>query len=197
MEYKYCPKCGKTKPVTEFHIKRASKDGYNNYCKECVNAYAQHRRDTEPERIKEISAKTREKNREKIRERNNRFYQEHKNDPEHIKRRKESYERNRTNKNERERRKRKEYNEKYKHPCEKCGEDRLYLIQFHHINPSEKAFSIGANITNRSEHEIVNEIKKCVCLCSNCHDEFHYFYGSNPDNPEEALKKYLSKRKEK
>ena len=38
---------------------------------------------------------------------------------------------------------------------------------------------------------LCNEIKKCVCLCSNCHDEFHYFYGDHPNDPVEALTKYL------
>lgn len=77
--------------------------------------------------------------------------------------------------------------------CQKCGDNRLYVIDFHHINPSEKSFNIHRK-TAKSDFSIIeNEVKKCICLCRNCHMEFHYFYGANPDNPEEALKHYLSK----
>lgn len=85
--------------------------------------------------------------------------------------------------------KRKEEYERLKHPCEKCGENRMYLIQFHHIDPSTKLFDVthgGGKNRNISE-----EVKKCVCLCSNCHDEFHYFYGKVPKYPKESLEEYL------
>ncbi len=75
--------------------------------------------------------------------------------------------------------------------CEKCGEDRFYLIDFHHINPSDKSFTIGD--CKYSVKRMLLEIKKCVCLCKNCHWEFHYLYGKNPENPSAALREYLSK----
>lgn len=80
------------------------------------------------------------------------------------------------------------YNE-LKQPCVKCGESRLYLIQFHHIDPATKLFNITeGGSKNRNINE---EVKKCVCLCSNCHDEFHYFYGKVPKSPKESLEEYL------
>ena len=81
----------------------------------------------------------------------------------------------------------------HKHPCEKCGEKRLYLIQFHHIDPNTKKFNPSA-YKYHSEKTLINEIKKCVCLCSNCHDEFHHFYGQKPLNPIASLEEYLSKK---
>jgi len=36
MLYKKCRICEDLKEVTEFHIKRSTKDGYRNECKECV-----------------------------------------------------------------------------------------------------------------------------------------------------------------
>lgn len=86
---------------------------------------------------------------------------------------------------------RNEFFVKWKKPCQKCGEQRLYLIQFHHIDPATKEFDIGASIINKNPKICEEEVKKCVCLCSNCHDEFHYFYGLNPDDPVKALKEYL------
>jgi predicted HNH restriction endonuclease len=41
------------------------------------------------------------------------------------------------------------------------------------------------------DETIDSEIKKCVCLCSNCHKEFHYFYGTKPKQPEKDLEHYL------
>ena len=79
----------------------------------------------------------------------------------------------------------------YRTNCEKCGESRKYLIDFHHINPSEKEFTIGLN--KWSSKKISEEVKKCVCLCKNCHCEFHYLYGKNPTNPSLALNDYLGK----
>lgn len=82
------------------------------------------------------------------------------------------------------------YNE-LKQPCVKCGESRLYLIQFHHIDPSTKLFNITEG--GSKNRNIKEEVKKCVCLCSNCHDEFHYFYGKVPLEPVKSLSEYLQK----
>lgn len=57
--------------------------------------------------------------------------------------------------------------------CEKCGDTRHYLIDFHHINPADKEFTIGA--TNRwTMTQLTEELTKCCRLCANCHREFHY-----------------------
>ena len=77
-----------------------------------------------------------------------------------------------------------------KAPCEKCGEDRPWVIQFHHVDPYNKSFMISASGT-RSKQTILKEVSKCVCLCSNCHDEFHHFYGKVPAKPVDALLEYL------
>jgi hypothetical protein len=36
---KYCKKCDQTKSLSEFHIKRQTRDGYAHYCRECVSEY--------------------------------------------------------------------------------------------------------------------------------------------------------------
>lgn len=57
--------------------------------------------------------------------------------------------------------------------CLKCGEVRKYLIQFHHITPENKKFNPLDNY-QISLKKIIEEIKKCVPLCCNCHCEFHF-----------------------
>lgn len=57
--------------------------------------------------------------------------------------------------------------------CEKCGDKRWYVLQFHHIDPSKKEFNIS-DTRKSSIKSLSDEIKKCKILCSNCHLEFHY-----------------------
>ena len=148
-----------------------------------------------PEIVRATAQRTREKHKERIRQQNRDFYERTKDDPAHIQARKECALRNKDKWHANDRRKRKEFNEKWKHPCEKCGESRLYLIQFHHIDPDTKEFCIGAQATSKTIDVLEREVKKCVCLCSNCHNEFHYFYGAKPKNPVQALEEYLKENK--
>ena len=160
-------------------------------CKECSKKRSMKYKTEHPEQVKAVAKRTRDKHKEEIKQRNKEYYERTKNDPAHIKARRASYEKGKNKWHENDRLRRRAFNEKYKSKCAKCGEDRVYLIQFHHIDPATKLFSIGANATSKSEAELKQEIAKCVCLCSNCHDEFHYFYGANPKNPKSALDEYL------
>jgi hypothetical protein len=57
--------------------------------------------------------------------------------------------------------------------CAECGYNRCaQALEFHHINGTEKEFSIAQRI--RSLESIVAEVKKCVLLCCRCHREVHY-----------------------
>jgi len=58
--------------------------------------------------------------------------------------------------------------------CKKCGENRPYVLDFHHINPTEKIFDLG-DATKYSIERLKLELEKCITLCRNCHSEFHYF----------------------
>jgi len=60
--------------------------------------------------------------------------------------------------------------------CKKCGEDRWYVLDFHHREQNQKEFNIGLMIRDsKSFKDILEEIKKCDVLCANCHREYHYF----------------------
>lgn len=60
-----------------------------------------------------------------------------------------------------------------KTPCAKCGESRIRCLSFHHVNPEGKDFTIG-QLRKSNLDVIEKEINKCICLCLNCHHEFHY-----------------------
>ena len=57
--------------------------------------------------------------------------------------------------------------------CQYCGYNKCQsALELHHINKTEKDFSI-AESTNKSWEIICNELKKCVLVCANCHREIH------------------------
>ncbi len=193
IQTKTCNKCGNTYPITDFYVRKQSKDGRDLVCKYCKRAYAQWFRDNFPERAKEISAKTRAKNRQKIREKQNAAYAIAKQDPEYMQKRLEAARKNYGKVRVKKHKQLLEFMES-KPCCAKCGENRKYLIQFHHIDPKTKSFSVGACAVSRKKEALDAEIAKCVCLCSNCHDEFHWFYGQHPKHPKEDLEEYLGKK---
>ena len=68
--------------------------------------------------------------------------------------------------------------------CEKCNENRWYILDFHHIEKrkeSRKREGKKGKLTNianlRHRHSlqrIKEEVKKCIPLCANCHRELHW-----------------------
>lgn len=57
--------------------------------------------------------------------------------------------------------------------CHTCGYDRnLAALDFHHLDPSEKEGN-WSKLKKRSWDRLVEELKKCVLLCKNCHAEYH------------------------
>lgn len=60
--------------------------------------------------------------------------------------------------------------------CSNCGYDKcLGALDFHHLDPSEKEFSIHRALSNHwGWDRVETELKKCIILCANCHREVHY-----------------------
>lgn len=56
--------------------------------------------------------------------------------------------------------------------CSFCGENRLEVLEFHHVDKSLKEELITKLLDQRWS-EVEMEIKKCICLCCNCHRELH------------------------
>jgi len=57
--------------------------------------------------------------------------------------------------------------------CSVCGYDKnLSSLTFHHVNPSEKLFSLDTRtFGNRKESIVLVEVEKCIVVCRNCHGE--------------------------
>lgn len=56
--------------------------------------------------------------------------------------------------------------------CSKCGESRWWLLDFHHLDPTEKEGNISHLID--SPIKLEKELEKCIVLCANCHRDLHY-----------------------
>ena len=68
--------------------------------------------------------------------------------------------------------------------CSICGYCKCEeVMEFHHLDPSTKETSWGQiRGSIKSWDSIVDEMQKCVMLCSNCHKEVHAGVSHIPDN---------------
>lgn len=57
--------------------------------------------------------------------------------------------------------------------CVICGEPENICLDFHHLDSSQKEFSIANAVNRMSTTRLLKEIQKCVVLCSNCHRKVH------------------------
>jgi transposase len=56
--------------------------------------------------------------------------------------------------------------------CRVCGYNRsVAALEFHHLAPAEKSFSLSHRGVARSLDKARSEARKCVLLCANCHAE--------------------------
>lgn len=174
-EFKKCRSCGVLKPIEEFYKKWRGKEVYSDECAECTKRRTKQQRErlkNDPQRLELHRSKAREKTKERRKNRSEEQKQKDlQNQYDFVARRRA-------------------WIEELKTDCVKCGETRKYLIHWHHVDPSQKEFALSSGCT-KSKEKILQESKKCVCLCANCHTEFHHFYGINPIDAVECLKKYL------
>jgi hypothetical protein len=85
-----------------------------------------------------------------------------------------------------------EYRGRY---CSKCGLDSFenpWLMDFHHINPEEKEYTISHKIRTSNFSKIKDELDKCILLCSHCHRTLHaeenlHKYKNNIDKISDKL----------
>jgi DNA-binding transcriptional ArsR family regulator len=63
--------------------------------------------------------------------------------------------------------------------CVLCGYDRcVAALEFHHLDPEAKRFPISRMGRTCSFDKLVEEARKCVLLCSNCHAEVEAGFAS-------------------
>lgn len=57
--------------------------------------------------------------------------------------------------------------------CAKCSYNKyIGALNFHHIDPEQKSFGIGKNLSLGWD-KLKKELDKCQLLCANCHAEHH------------------------
>lgn len=85
------------------------------------------------------------------------------------------------------------YNTNYEYICSvkknciKCGENRFWVLDFHHLDPLKKERGVS-DLLNNSLDRLKQEVEKCITLCRNCHSDFHYLEKLNNINIEDYLK---------
>ena len=57
--------------------------------------------------------------------------------------------------------------------CKLCKENDPVCLDFHHLDPDKKDFPVSTLVRNKSRKKMLNEIEKCVIVCSNCHRKLH------------------------
>jgi len=56
--------------------------------------------------------------------------------------------------------------------CVRCGYDKcMAALEFHHLDPTIKDTIISSD--SITLEKAIEESKKCILICSNCHKEFH------------------------
>ena len=156
---KTCNKCGETKEFSEFRKRKTIKDGHCGHCKACEpkNKYKEYqaqwyanKKATDPEWVK------------KRNENNKQWYTSRKGTG-------KAKEYSRT-----QRGKRQAVSNSLKFPCIVCGENDPVVLDWHHLDPSNKTDGVAHMIAKMRPIEIIKEeISKCTCLCANCHRRHH------------------------
>lgn len=68
--------------------------------------------------------------------------------------------------------------------CVACREMDEVCLDFHHLDPATKSFTIGKEIQRLKPPEVlIAEIKKCFVVCANCHRRVHVAKMALPDTP--------------
>lgn len=58
--------------------------------------------------------------------------------------------------------------------CVRCGYNKYFgALEFHHLDPSKKDFSLSAKGHCIGWDKVKKELDKCILVCSNCHKEIH------------------------
>lgn len=60
-------------------------------------------------------------------------------------------------------------------PCESCGEQyKHYNMEYAHVAGADKKATLSQMHNNNSWKEILDEINKCLILCTICHRDYDY-----------------------
>lgn len=59
--------------------------------------------------------------------------------------------------------------------CSICSESDPCCLDFHHTDPTQKDFEIGTAAQSASWNTLMEEVKKCIVVCKNCHCKIHKY----------------------
>lgn len=148
---------------------------YRKYNQEKEKARAKRYKELNPEKVKESQKKYREANPEKVKERRKNWAMANKELVNHH------------SKNHRDTRR--EFLDiiKLEEGCQICGyNEHPRALQFDHINPAEKLFTIAGLLTC-SMDKLLTELEKCRVLCANCHSihswQEQHWKSKDKENP--------------
>lgn len=156
MESKTCTKCNKTKLISEFHKDARLKSGTVARCKSCTCEYkrAYYASSEGKAKIKAYNERNAER-----RARNSKLYSQKYRDAQFKNQRKL------------------EFCLYMGGRCSECGfevtKDTIAAFDFHHIDPSEKEYT-PSDMLMLNKEKVLNELDKCLLLCSNCHRILHH-----------------------
>ena len=66
-------------------------------------------------------------------------------------------------------------------PCAMCGEYDPAIMDWHHVDPESKTGSVSDLAKRHPIQVALDEIEKCICLCSNCHRRLHFYNLGPPE----------------
>lgn len=71
--------------------------------------------------------------------------------------------------------------------CRCCPETEPAIMDLHHLDPSQKRFSLGSSrIYTVSREEFDAEIQKVITICPNCHRRHHVGLLEIPEDERES-----------
>lgn len=81
--------------------------------------------------------------------------------------------------------------------CQCCGYHKCnHSLAFHHIDPTIKDLSFaGIRANPKSWIKVVDELRKCILVCHNCHSEIHAGIRELPDTYEKFNESYADIKK--
>jgi hypothetical protein len=76
--------------------------------------------------------------------------------------------------------------------CTQCGENHPATLDFHHFIRDKSNHKVFKLVRNCNWTLLMEELKKCVVLCANCHRKHHHAEGYKKRKKKSAKKKPLN-----
>ncbi len=156
---KVCKVCKQIKSENDFPIHSAGR--LRSTCKECYNKTQEKFRIANVENLREKGKTYYKLNREKVISRTKLYGKLH---PEVGRKSSKEF-------GERSRQKFIEFKKTLY--CTVCGENDPACLDFHHLDKSQKDYSVSDLV--RCSGKMKKELEKCIPICANCHRKLHYY----------------------